>query len=54
MDLQQLKETGRWGAINRAGVVVLEPSVNLDGDYDILIDFIGEWHLDSSRLFYRR
>ncbi|MCL2354329.1 MAG: WG repeat-containing protein [Oscillospiraceae bacterium] len=47
-----VKRDGKWGAINRIGREVLTPSVNLDNN--VFVDFIGEWHLDVSGLFYTR
>ena len=38
-----VKKDGKWGALNKNGEVVQEPTYNLD-DY-IMIDFIGKWHL---------
>ena len=43
---------GVWGALDRSGKQVIEPSVNLDNN--VFIDFIGEWHLDASGLFYAK
>ncbi len=47
-----VKKDGVWGSINKGGVLACEPSVNLDDS--IYIDFIGEWHLDDSGLFYTK
>ena len=47
-----IKRDGKWGAIDRNGIEILAPSVNLDDN--LFIDFIGKWHLDSSGLFYTR
>ena len=47
-----VKKDGVWGSINKGGVIVKEPSVNLDNS--IYIDFIGEWHLNDSGLYYEK
>ena len=47
-----VKKDGVWGSINKAGAICKEPSVNLDSN--IYIDFIGEWHLASSGLYYEK
>lgn len=38
-----VKKDGKWGSIDTNGKVVIEPTYNLDSN--ILIDFIGKWHL---------
>ena len=38
-----VKKDGKWGALNKEGNVVIEPKYNLDSN--LLIDFIGKWHL---------
>ena len=38
-----IKLSGVWGAINSQGEVVTEPQYDLDDN--LIIDFIGEWHL---------
>ena len=47
-----IKKDGVWGSINLIGVIVKEPSVNLDNS--IYVDFIGEWHLSNSGLYYEK
>ena len=47
-----VKKDGLWGSINGVGAVVKEPSVNLDNS--IFVDFIGEWHLSNSGLYYQK
>lgn len=47
-----VKENGVWGSINKIGAIAKEPSVNLDDN--IYIDFIGEWHLSDSGLYYTK
>ena len=47
-----VKKDGLWGSINAIGVVSKEPDVNLDDS--IFIDFIGEWHLSNSGLYYQK
>jgi hypothetical protein len=41
-----------WGSINKAGVIMQEPSVNLDNS--IYVDFIGTWHLSDNGLYYEK
>ena len=38
-----VKKDGLWGSINSEGKIVIEPTYNLDKN--LLIDFIGKWHL---------
>ena len=38
-----IKKDGLWGSIDHEGKVVIEPTYNLDEN--IVIDFIGKWHL---------
>lgn len=38
-----IKKDGLWGAIDSEGNVVIEPYYDLD--YNLVIDFIGKWHL---------
>ena len=47
-----VKKDNEWGSINKAGVISKDPSVNLDNN--IYIDFIGEWHLSNSGLYYEK
>ena len=47
-----VKLNGLWGAIDKTGKRVLEPSVNLDNS--IYTYFIGEWHLADSGLYYTK
>ena len=47
-----IKKDGVWGSINAVGVISKEPSVNLDSN--IYVDFIGEWHLSNSGLYYEK
>lgn len=47
-----VKKDGLWGSINAIGTVVKEPDVNLDNS--IFVDFIGEWHLSNSGLYYQK
>lgn len=47
-----IKKDGVWGSINKAGIIVKEPSVNLDDN--LYINFIGEWHLAKSGLYYEK
>ena len=47
-----VKKDGLWGSINAIGAVSKEPDVNLDDS--IFIDFIGEWHLSNSGLYYQK
>lgn len=47
-----VKKDGVWGSINKVGAISCEPSVNLDNS--IYIDFIGEWHLSDSGLYYEK
>ena len=50
VDILQLKKTD-YG-INAIGAIVKEPSINLDDS--IYVDFIGEWHLSNSGLYYEK
>lgn len=47
-----IKKDGVWGSINSIGAIAKEPGVNLDNS--IYIDFIGEWHLANSGLYYEK
>lgn len=47
-----IKKDGVWGSINIIGAIVKKPSVNLDNS--IYVDFIGEWHLSNSGLYYEK
>lgn len=47
-----VKKDGVWGSINQVGVIIQEPSVNLDNS--IYIDFIGIWHLSDNGLYYEK
>ena len=47
-----IKKDGVWGSINAIGAIVKEPEVNLDNS--IYVDFIGEWHLANSGLYYEK
>lgn len=47
-----VKQNGKWGCIDRAGKLVLEPSVNLDNN--LYIDFIGIWHLSDEGIYYTK
>ena len=47
-----IKKDGVWGSINQIGAISKEPSVNLDSN--IYVDFIGEWHLSNSGLYYQK
>lgn len=47
-----IKKDGLWGSIDKAGKLIKNPSVNLDNN--IYINFIGEWHLNDSGLFYEK
>lgn len=38
-----VKKDGKWGSIDTNGKVVIDPIYNLDNN--IVIDFIGKWHL---------
>ena len=43
MKLLAIKKDGLWGAIDANGKVVVDTKYNLDNN--LLIDFIGKWHL---------
>lgn len=46
-----VKKGNVWGSLNKDGNVSLEPSINLDEN--LLIDFIGKWHLaEDLNLYY--
>lgn len=47
-----IKKDGVWGSINAVGAIAKEPEVNLDNS--IYVDFIGEWHLANSGLYYEK
>lgn len=47
-----VKQNGVWGSIDRAGKIVLEPSVNLDNN--LYIDFVGKWHLADEGIYYTK
>lgn len=47
-----VKKEGVWGSINQIGAESLVPSINLDNN--IYIDFIGNWHLNDSGLYYEK
>ena len=38
-----VKKDNKWGAIDKEGKVIIEPTYNLDNN--LKIDFIGKWHL---------
>lgn len=40
-----VKQDGIWGAIDKTGAVVVKPSYDLTNN--VMIDFIGKWHLAS-------
>ena len=41
-----VKKDGKWGCLKSDGAVLLTPSVELNDN--LVIDFIGKWHLDSN------
>ncbi len=47
-----VKKDGKWGAIDKEGKIVAETQYNLDNN--IIIDFIGKWHLgeDINSYYY--
>ena len=47
-----VKKDGKWGSIDINGKVVIEPTYNLDNN--IIINFIGKWHLgqDANMNYY--
>lgn len=46
-----VKKDGLWGAIDSKGQIAVEPSLSLENN--ILIDFIGKWHLgEDLNLYY--
>lgn len=49
-----VKKDGKWGAINSKGQTVVEPTYTMDNN--VLIDFIGEWHLseDTNAGYYTK
>lgn len=47
-----MKKDGKWGCIDRAGKLILEPSVNLDNN--LYTDFIGQWHLSNEGIYYTK
>ncbi len=47
-----VKKDGKWGCIDRAGKLILEPSVNLDNN--LYTDFIGQWHLSNEGIYYTK
>ena len=47
-----VNKDGLWGSINKIGAIVKDVSVNLDNSF--YIDFIGEWHLSNSGLYYEK
>ncbi len=47
-----VKKDGKWGCIDRAGKLILEPTVNLDSN--LYTDFIGQWHLSNEGIYYTK
>lgn len=47
-----VKVNGKWGSIDKAGKLVLEPSVNLDNN--LYADFVGTWHLSDEGIYYTK
>lgn len=47
-----VKKDGKWGCIDKAGKLVLEPTVNLDNN--LYTDFIGQWHLSNDGIYYTK
>lgn len=47
-----VKQNGKWGVLDKAGKLVLEPSVNLDNN--LYIDFVGTWHLADEGFYYTK
>ena len=47
-----VKKDGSWGSINKVGAISKNTEVNLDNN--LYIDFIGEWHLNNSGLYYEK
>ena len=49
-----VKKNGLWGSLDKKGNVICEPKYNLDEN--LLIDFIGEYHLgkDLNLMFYTK
>ena len=45
-----VKQNGLWGTVNSVGEVTVTPSYNLDNN--ILIEFIGKWHLGQDLNLY--
>ena len=46
-----VKKDGLWGAINSRGQIAVSPAYNLDNN--ILVEFIGKWHLgEDLNLYY--
>ena len=46
-----VKQNGLWGAVDSQGQIAVSPSYNLDNN--ILVEFIGKWHLgEDLNLYY--
>ena len=46
-----VKKDGLWGAVDSKGQIAVSPSINLDNN--ILVEFIGKWHLgEDLNLYY--
>ena len=47
-------QSGKWGAIDENGNIVVEPSLTLDNN--TVINFIGTWHLseDTNARYYTK
>ena len=45
-----VKQNGLWGAVDSKGQIAVSPSYNLDNN--ILVEFIGKWHLGSDLNLY--
>ena len=46
-----VKQDGLWGAVDSLGQIAVSPSYNLDNN--ILVEFIGKWHLgEDLNLYY--
>ena len=41
-----INKDGKWGVLQENGSILLEPSISLDDN--IIIDFIGKWHLNEN------
>ena len=49
-----VKKDGKWGALDQKGKIIAQPNQTMENN--VVIDFIGEWHLaeDLNAYYYTK